>query len=325
MVKSIKIVVTSSDHSPGSTVHGKLLVTVQKPYKCHSIVVKLWGRAEVEWTEGGTFYSHFESYIHTEKAVWKLENSQTGHLPPGKHCFPFSFKLPPDLPSSFESACGVVKYELEAGALHSGLISSILKSRHAVQADIEVTEKKSRAEIVRLYGEPVTMNMTKRLFLKLGYVSVLVNLPGTGFSPGETIPVSVHISNQSSRHLRVDSCLWRKVTYTSSLGKTKEVLSPIVTLISSPILPRLSKSRDRHIKIPADVHVTIKNCSIISVEYVLAIRVIIPWSSNLELKIPIVIAESDPASVARPVILVPSQRGKGGGFIRSFHSIQWPH
>jgi len=39
--------------------------------------------------------------------------SDTTHMPAGSHQLPFSFLLPPNLPSSFESGIGHVRYQLK--------------------------------------------------------------------------------------------------------------------------------------------------------------------------------------------------------------------
>ena len=40
--------------------------------------------------------------------------SGTQELPQGRHTFPFSFMLPPNLPSSFEGGVGHVRYDVKA-------------------------------------------------------------------------------------------------------------------------------------------------------------------------------------------------------------------
>ncbi len=171
MVKDIKLLLDSIHHSPGSTVQGKLIVSVDKPKNYHSIVVKLWGGAKVHWTETtGTgehretcTYSNSETYIDVEIAVWKLENSPTGDLPIGEHCFPFSFQLHQNMPPSFEGECGQVRYEVKSRIVQSGLINAVTKSKHAIKGRliVEGPGTTPNPDIQRLYYEPATANDTK--------------------------------------------------------------------------------------------------------------------------------------------------------------------
>ena len=56
MVKGIKIILYNQEYDldhyfPGSEVSGAVVVTTDKPKEYSSIVVKLFGRADVLWTE----------------------------------------------------------------------------------------------------------------------------------------------------------------------------------------------------------------------------------------------------------------------------------
>ncbi len=312
MVKDIKLILESSDHCPGAIVHGRLMVSVDKPKKYNNIVVKLWGGAEVHWTETRgrlenrrtVHYRNAVTYIDVQAIVWEPEDSPTRDLPAGEHCFPFSFQLPVNTLSSFEGACGQVRYKVEARVLQSGVINSILKSKHVVKADLAV-KGGTPTDSLGVYNEPKAVDDSRRLnFLcfKFGSISARVSVPRTGFSPGETIPVTVSVSNQSSRELRVASALHRGDTFTAKGGKRKLVISPISRAAISIVRPGMVTSyEETSLTIPTNVQVTMRNCSIISVEYILAAKVFIPRCSNVVLKIPVVIANSDSTSETGPV------------------------
>lgn len=324
MVKSMKIVLDRPDYAPGSTVQGQVVVNVvDRPYKCHSIVVELWGGAMVHWEDDSeSDCDNLETYFCTHETVWKLESSSTGDLPVGEHFFSFSFQLPPDTVPSFEGSHGQVKYELKAEIVHTGLISSIVKSRHQVKAYFNVEERTHRTDILRLYGEPILVERTKRLFFSSGSICITVNLPHSGFSCGETIPVSVHVKNQSSRRICIESCLKRRDLFTCADDKVKRVGPyPITAVLSSLITPQLSTSCDRYITIPPHAQATVRKCSIISVEYTLDIRVVIPWSFDMLLKIPIVVANGEPIEGE---CQFPVQPHLDPGSLLKIQSIQWP-
>ena len=123
MVKAIRIFL-DGDHyySPGSLVQGKVMVSVDKPKKYNSIVITLWGRAKVRWTENHgagehqqvVTYSNEDTFIHVQATLWKVEDSPTGDLPIGEHYFPFAFQLPQNSFPSFVGRFGQIQYELTA-------------------------------------------------------------------------------------------------------------------------------------------------------------------------------------------------------------------
>ena len=297
MVKDIKLILDNTGYSRGSTVQGRLMVNVDKPKKYHSIVVRLWGGAKVLWTEihgrKVVKYKNLETYISVYTTVWELENSPTGDLSVGEHYFPFSFQLPPNAPPSFEGLHGDVRYEIEAEIHQKGVINKMAKSKHAVKASLDVRGENAD-DILPFYNNPKMLDKSKRLqFLCFdsGTVSATVSVPRTCFSLGEAMPISMHMSNQSSRRIRVASALVRKDTFIASEGDQMKVKSCAVKTVSSPVRPGVVMPYDGGpLTIPTEARVTMRNCSCIRVEYTLVVEILIPWSFNMKLKVPVFIA-----------------------------------
>ena len=299
------LILDSTDHFPGSTVQGTVMVSVDDPQDYRSIVVELWGRANVHWTErqrngGCSRMVRSETFIYFQTTVWKVENSPTGELPVGEHYFPFSFQLPQNIPSSFEGAYGRVRYELEARVVHSDTVNSDTKSRHLVTASLRVRGGASAS----LYSYPKTAKKSKSLWsfcFKSGSVSATVRVPRTGFSPGESIPISLHLSNWSSRQIRMVSALKRKDTFIESGGRKKVVSSSVAKAVSHSIRSRGdSFCGAGNLMVPAEAQATMRTCSCIRLEYTLVVKLHISWSSSMEMKIPIVIANNESS---RPAVL----------------------
>ena len=309
MVKGMKLVLASTHHSPGSTLQGKLIVSVDKPKFYDSIVVTLWGGANVQWQENRT---NCESYVHKEAVVWKAENSTTCFLPAGEYHFLFSFELPRDIPSSFEGQFGNVRYMVMARIVRSGGLIKSLKPRQASTVRLAVQDRTPRMDILRWHNQTMSKSKTnKRLgfpFLRLGHVSATVTVPRVGFSPGDTIPITVNVSNQSSRQVCVAAALKRRDIFTSSEGIQRKSYCLVSRTSSPPILPGVTTTyEDTNLKIPATAYVTIKECSFINSKYVLEILVKIPLSLDTKMLIPIVIVHSDSSSVREPIAWFSSQ------------------
>lgn len=152
MVNDIGILLyQSSDHvhySPGSEVEGAVVVTVDKPKEYTSIIVKLFGRAEVSWSErrgsGNNSYSvHYDRvvpYIEEETVVWSREEAPSGELPVGKHTFPFQYQLPQNIPRSFDGYSGKVEYEITAEIKSGARKSNVTKAILMVKENTDLLE-----------------------------------------------------------------------------------------------------------------------------------------------------------------------------------------
>lgn len=298
MKVDLKFLLDSVEHCTGSIVQGTLMVTVEKPHKCHSVVVLLSGGAKVQWSETyrdgdndrTDYYSSSEPYIQEQRTVWIEENSPTGELPIGQHYFPFSFQLPQNTPPSYEGMHGHIRYELEARLVHVGL-TSVFKSSRSIKVPLHVKELLPEAEMQRRYGRPVTVSRSKNLkvvLFKAGSVSTTVSIPRTGFSPGEVIPINVHVNNQSSRDLGVSSTLSRKDIFTSSCNNKNRNTKWIARTREYPVRPNASATyEDKSLRIPVDAQSTISTSSIINVGYILTVKIFIPWSFDIDMQIPI--------------------------------------
>ncbi len=309
MVKEIQLFFHSTDHSPGSTVEGRFEFRLDKPKKYHSIVVELTGveKGGSVFTQSTDCYKNSENYFHLKTVVWELENSPTGDLPAGDHNFPFSFELPENLlPSSLEGICCRMKYAVIATIFQNSCGSSTrVKPKHRVKSGLCVKAKAS-TDILGVFNRPKTLEKRKSLkFLcfNVGSVLATVSVPRVGFSPGETVPMCIHVSNESSRQIHVESGLHRRETFVTDEGNVKFVFSLIARTARLPIMPgAVTSYADRSLIIPTDM----KKCSTASVEHTLTIMVSIPWSFNMLLKIPVFIADSgSPSSVAGPAVPFP--------------------
>lgn len=126
--------------------------------------------------------------------VWTEKNSDV-IIPAGQHEFPFSFELPLELPSSFESEFGRVRYGIEAVVKRSWKFDYSTKIYFTVNALVDLN-------LHTTYFEPKQVSKEKSILClccKEGPISMKVELPRIGYVPGESINFSVFSSNSSSR------------------------------------------------------------------------------------------------------------------------------
>jgi 16S rRNA A1518/A1519 N6-dimethyltransferase RsmA/KsgA/DIM1 with predicted DNA glycosylase/AP lyase activity len=219
--------------------------------------------------------------------LWTKVTSPVGWLPRGEHTFPFQYQLPQNIPPSFEGTVGSVRYEIRAKVVRSGL----LKANHRASTFLAVRE---HADLLRLCMEPRMYDKSSRvscLCFNFGSINMTCNVPRTGFSPGDVIPLSVHIENLTTKIIHIKAFLKRYDIYFASGGRTNRLRMRFHSVNSPPIQAGEITSYDTHqtLQIPEEVSATIRNCSCISVEYTLVIRAVIPMASNVTVKISIVV------------------------------------
>ena len=114
---------------PGSVVAGGILLEVDESQSYKRVLVKFCGRSSVLWTvsdnESSTDISSLEPYFDKTAPLWDSQQSPDGKLPPGEYEWPFSFTIPPSVPSSFEGNSGNIRYTV-VGKIVSGLAEAQL-------------------------------------------------------------------------------------------------------------------------------------------------------------------------------------------------------
>ncbi len=271
MLKEFKIEVFSNgDHYPGSTVQGKLIVSVDRPKIYRAVIIKLSGKAMAYAYQNQTGLRPI-TYVDDQVTVWTAEDSPTGVLS-GEHTFTFQFKLP------LLSHRGI-KY-----AVSAIIQRSKFKPNHSVNAPLVVKERINNQDLAE---EPQTATLSKRFRFTSGLISVSVSIPRTGFSPGERVPLTVRINNLTSKTVRVSSTLVRHDLHAqgNSFDQRIRVVERRGGIQWGPqINPRENTSFQTDLQIPEQISL-IPNFN----QYFVLVEVKFPWSSNKELRIPLLI------------------------------------
>lgn len=300
--KNVKIIFHDEQpyYSPGSIVKGEVIVTAERPEPCKSIVVGILGQAFVLWTvETGSgedrqtrTYTNTINYIKEKSVVWSNENSPSGELYPGDHCFPFEYQLPEDVPSSFESVNGRVRFEIKVKIDKGGIFKNSIKttSRFTVKVN-------PNPEVLVLSKEPKLVDNTEHIkfcCFDFGSIKVTFDLSRTGFAIGEVIPLNLQIENLSTKPLRIYACLQQVITYISSEGAKLSPKKQVCLIISPQIEAGVITTFEdtTKMKIPLDFPPTLSNCACIRVEYSLAIRAVARiLGSSKSMTVPLLITE----------------------------------
>lgn len=296
-LEGIQLVLDTTHNYPGSLVKGRVLVSAGELKSYKQIHVNFWRGTKMNliFCEDlphfirriyGAHMQVHEDYANgdvrlndDQVTLWRAaEDSSIDDMPIGEHSFAFSFPLPHNVPPSYEGPYGHVKYEVEATVVQTLKVNTCSDFEHKIPSGF-IVEDIISPELLRLRSVPVAENAneTKELTSSClnrsqGSITATVNMPRTGFSPGEVVPITVSLSNESSRRIRVVSSIVRGDRYSSATERSEELTFAIAKTISSHIDGGISTSfEDRCLTIPTDVGTTSKRN--LSVEYYLEVTV----------------------------------------------------
>ena len=231
---------SGSTYFPGTEVSGTLVVVVDRePKNYNDIAIYLTGKGHVYWTEeDGTdgdrsshVYTANKTYVELQSVAWSKSQAPGGVLPLGEHRYQFRFLLPPQIPSSFESRDGWIRYNLGAriGKDYPNAPHNI-ETRFLVNEIVDTNAASLRLPY-RLENQTLTAGF---LCCQSGPVTTTVEVPRTGYCVGEEIPFRVTVENGGSRPVQVAVQLQERVTYTAR-GNHKYSGGPHVVQDSEPV------------------------------------------------------------------------------------------
>ncbi|XP_049871660.1 arrestin domain-containing protein 17 [Pectinophora gossypiella] len=311
----------------GQTVNGRIEYVFDSPKKVRGIHVKFKGEAHTEWSESKEETDTEGKPISTDQMItgneeyftiqYYLLGSNTGNeieIPAGKHVYNFTCALPPVLPSSFEGQFGYVRYTVKVTLDRPWKFDQETKMAFTVINALDLNLNPS-------YKEPIHMQMEKT-FCCFCCVSapltVDVYAPVSGYCPGQSIPLTVHVENKSNVQLHLVKVMLRKVityratTPTSSTKKSKELVH---TVQEGPAPAGTSKQWTINLEVPPVPPSNLVNCSIIDLDYDLKVECVVSGlHMNLRDKkyvtigtVPLVSAGATPSAPAAPSPPTPSQ------------------
>ncbi|XP_012992384.1 arrestin domain-containing protein 3 isoform X2 [Esox lucius] len=255
--------------SEGDCICGKITLELAKETKVKSLFIKAKGDADVDWTvrtkDLTRHYSAHKRYFKLKEFIID-ESPKDNILSPGIHTYQFSLQIPErSMPSSFSGLYGEIVYKLEVK-----LVRGWLKTHESPQQGMK--------------------NKSVGIFSS-GQVTMDVHVERMGFMPGERVDIHANIQNNSSRNIKPKFSLKQEVSFTAS-GSTKTSNQTVIKVVGEPILSKSRQSLSTKLQIPADQGLSILNCNIIKVEYILKVSLDIPFAMNSEVNLPLVIIPS---------------------------------
>ncbi|PAA87015.1 hypothetical protein BOX15_Mlig014630g2 [Macrostomum lignano] len=293
-------------YSPGDRVTGFVCVDVTEPTEVHGGRMWFYGNAETSWveitkSEGAETVTGHQVFFQTCCQLFGKELDDNSESPgfvigPGFHQFPFQFQLPEQLPSSFE-------YYSETGRIKARVSFS-------VKAEVENsrrTASHSRERpilIINFYDLNVHRHLIDRVCLKKeialaclciskGRIVCELSLSKTGYVPGETMDISVHLFNSSTSCVKSTHITFQQRVFLSA-GLHRKVASALIFSISGQrVKPGASGYYHDVIHIPPLPPSGMPHCEIIDIEYLVQVQIeaagAFRQTQMLELSLPVII------------------------------------
>ena len=176
------------------------------------------GSGKVKWTEegeDGETHRATEEYARESKTLWGGEdtNEDHGSFSAGRHEFPFALSVPASCPSSWEAELGAsgtdawVRYVLTGRIRPKGALKIDHTTEKRINIVTELRLPRDSLEPVRHQAEA----LDRWLCCASGTVAFAAELPQSGFTAREQIPVFVEVENGSSRDLTCEAALVERV------------------------------------------------------------------------------------------------------------------
>ncbi|XP_033226359.1 arrestin domain-containing protein 17-like [Belonocnema kinseyi] len=271
---------------PGDTVKGQLSLVLDTPKKCRGIRVKIKGEARTSWpvylNNPQHRYTGHEEYMSIRHYFAGSYSGGEVELFPGEYVYPFEFNLPQDIPSSFESDLGHVRYTIK------GIIDRPWKFNHETKVAFSVVSPFDLNSDPRASG-PVMVEESKTFgcFCTSPPITVNFSLPARGYVSGQSIPIHVYVENVQGIEvqfvrLALEKHITYRVTSPRSETRTKRI---IITEVSKVIEDSDIVIYEQSMRVPPLPPSNLNNCGIIDIQYILRLKAFVNGSYNSNLKI----------------------------------------
>lgn len=262
------------------------------------------GFAQAKWSEkekykgkGGKTQTRTQHYIGREDYLKNTTNlignsdGPTFDIMPGIHSFDIQCRLPTPIPSSFEGGVGHIRYITTVSIHRSGKPDKNFTLAFTVLKPLDLNYESPEL------NTPVQLTDSKNFFCwpcKSGPLVFTATLPQTGFVPGQSIPITLDIVNNSN--IKLEEIIFKlkeKIRYTCEVphAATKFEEREVVKVKADGVDKQHRKHVVVDLELPAIPPTNTNLCRIIQISYELVIR---PKSSGgvrglKDLEIPVTI------------------------------------
>ncbi|XP_055679292.1 arrestin domain-containing protein 3-like isoform X2 [Lutzomyia longipalpis] len=307
----------------GQTLSIQVSLRFEKAKKFRSIYVVFNGRAKCSLSKNyGTHarrqrvvYRAEEIYVNTKSYLHGNETTEATELSAGTHVYTVACALPPELPSSFEGNYGSIRYSVKVVVDRPWKFDHTFEEIFTVLKQYDLNFDSS----LRLPFERQKVSTFCFWPFRTGPMQVIVKLPQTGFVPGQIVPVTVDINNDSGtsinyfRLLLMKYVLYHAQTPRPKTRRQREIV--VNNRVEKNILGMGRTQAQISLEIPSLPPTNIIHNRIIHITYELKVCAKTPrCSEDLEIRVPIVIGTVPIFTGPPPMASSSSDGADGPGF-----------
>ncbi|XP_017053003.1 arrestin domain-containing protein 2 [Drosophila ficusphila] len=259
----------------GQTISGQVNLCTDKPIQIKAIRLKVKGYAETHWTESKTdsnnkstseSYNGFEKYLSSKVYLLGSDISSEMTLEPGTRSFNFASQIPINCPSSFEGTHGRIRYMVDVNIVQPWKYDSLFSRAFTV---IQVRDINTYQGVSQVPVQAKTEKTFGVWPFRSDPLTIELNLPQTGFVPGQTVPVNVVVGNESKIKVHeVKVALSMMITYYSDLSSgTNSERKSVAKLKADGVMRNSKKMYDFQLLVPSTPPSCFHLCRIIKIGY----------------------------------------------------------
>lgn len=171
---------------------------------------KVYGVACCHWTESQSRTTgsgenrrttnhtvHFRGenvYLNTKTYLFGYDGAPAVEIPSGTHRYNFALQLPPLLPASFEATHGHIRYDIEAVLDVPWGFDREFKLQFTV---LRNNDDLNHDPLLRIPCQMEDITTFCCFCCQSAPLIMTVNVPRTGFAPGQNIPININFVNKS--------------------------------------------------------------------------------------------------------------------------------
>ncbi|XP_017053002.1 arrestin domain-containing protein 3 [Drosophila ficusphila] len=294
----------------GQVLTGRVTLKLDKLKLVKAITLNITGYAETRWSERvttnrrrrrRTFYGR-EDYIASKTFLVGSNLSSQVSIEAGIHTYNFVCQIPTECPSSFEGTNGRVRYMTNVTLVRPWKFDQSYTRCFTV---LKVMDLNLDSPLLRVPAHSETSKTYCCWPCKSDPLALQLTVPQTGFVPGQQIPLSVLVTNDS--HIPVEQLLISfvmLVTYHSkppSMPNSTSERLVVNTLKGDSVQRNCKKLFNYEIRVPATPPTCFNLCGIIQIAYQVEVEGVVKGChQNEQVAIPVTIG-SVPLSQHVPI------------------------
>ncbi|XP_017145460.1 arrestin domain-containing protein 2 [Drosophila miranda] len=262
----------------GQVLTGRVTLKLDKVKLVKAVTLNINGYSETRWRErtGGStrrrraqreFYGR-EDYIASKTFLVGSNLSSQCSIEPGIHVYNFACQIPTECPSSFEGTHGRVRYMTNVTLVRPWKFDQNYTRCFTV---LKVMDLNFDSPLLRVPAHSETSKTYCCWPCTSDPLALQLTLPQTGFVPGQNVPLSVLVTNDS--HIPVEQLmvtLVMLVTYHSkppSMPNSTFERFTLSTVKGDPVARNCKKLFNYELRVPATPPTCFNLCGIIQIAY----------------------------------------------------------